>query len=139
MVSWEWTTTQIFFIWKFFLFWWSETNHKFSFWIVLAKIFLLTFDDQIQVNPWRVDLFKWRWKLMPPNLYNKSPTWVCLSVPPRISGTPCPMIVKFCMRNLLIIWKISTEKKFENSKKKNFAIFFFFQNFFQIFFQIFGG
>ena len=38
--------------------------------------------------------------------------------PPRISETPWPMIVKFCMRNLLIIWKISTEKNFGKSKKK---------------------
>ena len=34
------------------------------------------------------------------------------------------MIVKFCMRNLHVIWKISTEKKFGKSKKKIFAIFF---------------
>ena len=38
------------------------------------------------------------------------------------------MIEKFCMRNLLIIWKISTEKKFRKSKKnfkKIFTDFFF--------------
>ena len=40
------------------------------------------------------------------------------------------MIVKFCMRNLLIIWKISTEK--------NFGKFFFFLNFFPIFFKFFS-
>ena len=44
------------------------------------------------------------------------------------------MIVKFCMRNLLIIWKISTEKNFGKSKKK--FLRFFFKNFFQIFFRL---
>ena len=42
------------------------------------------------------------------------------------------MIVKFYVRNLLIIWKISTEKNFENSKKKNFRDFFFLKFFFKI-------
>ena len=55
------------------------------------------------------------------------------------------MIIKFCMRNLLIIWKISTEKNFENSKKKIFAIFFlkfFFKivsNFFDFSFVLLAG
>ena len=49
---------------------------------------------------------------------------MCLSVTPRISGTPCPMVMKFYMRNLLIIWKISTEKNFGKSKKKFHEFFF---------------
>ena len=61
---------------------------------------------------------------------------VCLSVTTRSTGTPWPMIVKFYMRNLVIIWKISTEKNFENSKK-NFDDFFFFSKFFQNFFELF--
>ena len=47
------------------------------------------------------------------------------SVTPRISGTPWPMITKFCVCNLLNIWKISTEKKI-----RDFLIFWkFFLNF----------
>ena len=39
-----------------------------------------------------------------------------MSVTPRISKTPWPMIVKFCMRNLHFLWKISTGEK--NLKKE---------------------
>ena len=48
---------------------------------------------------------------------------VCLSVPPHISGTVWPRLMKLCMRNLHIIWKISTEKNSEKSKKKISLIF----------------
>ena len=60
---------------------------------------------------------------------------MCLSVTTRISGTPWPMIVKFYVRNLLIIWKISTEKKFGKSKKNFLKFLKFFWNFWNYFFE----
>ena len=62
---------------------------------------------------------------------------MCPSVTTSTAGTLWPMIMKLCMRNLLIIWKISTEKNFGKSKKK-FWRFFFFQKFFLIFFWFFS-
>ena len=42
----------------------------------------------------------------------------------------CAPIMKFCMRNLHLIYTTSIEKNFEKSKKKFFTIFFFFFKFF---------
>ena len=53
---------------------------------------------------------------------------VCLCVPPHISGTVRPRMMKLCMRNLHMIWKISMEKNFGKIEKKNF------RNFSRIFF-----
>ena len=60
---------------------------------------------------------------------------VCLSVPPRISETVRPRMMKLYMRNLHTIWKISTEKNFGKIEKKNFEIFpgFFSKFFFRAF------
>ena len=65
---------------------------------------------------------------------------VCLSVNTCSAGTPWPMIVKFCTRNLHVIWKISTEKNFGKSKKKKLTIFFFkiFSKFFRNFLNFFS-
>ena len=59
-----------------------------------------------------------------PNFVHKSPSWVCPGVCPCISETPWPMMMKLCMRNLNVIWKISKRKNsFKSKKKKYFSIF----------------
>ena len=64
---------------------WTEKNVSFS-----RQILILIFSTKIQMRNFRV---KWG---------------VCVA--PWISGTPWPMSVKFCMRDLSFIWKISTGK-----------------------------
>ena len=84
--------------------------HQIFFWFLMAQIHIV----------YHMHL------LASPHIYSIINPQICLSVYPHgYLRIPLTLILKFCMRNLLIIWRISTEENSESRKKEISTIFFF--------------